>query len=145
MLILGYKSGWVILRRLSKLKLIFTHPLDFLPICYCWIFPQSAPYPYIHEQVTSLLFGEYDWFKCVIGIHIRLIYVWHYKKLYSSFTLNTIYPHPGPFKTSRFEGLFAIINSCSTNKADMHCSHPIFRTFGCSFKRWFRCNNRKPY
>ena len=37
-------------------------------------------------------------------------------------------PHAGPFKTSRFDRLFAIISSYTANKADMHCSHPIFKT-----------------
>ena len=49
---------------------------------------------------------------------------------------NRIPPHAGLFKTSRFVGLFAIINSYSaTIKADMHCSHPIFKTTGYLFER----------
>ena len=60
--------------------------------------------------------------------------LWHHKKPYSSFTLNTIPPHAGPFKTRTFEGLFAIINSYSANKADMHCSHPIFKTLSYFFR-----------
>ena len=37
-------------------------------------------------------------------------------------------PHAGTLKTSRFVGLFAIINSYSeTYKADMHCSRQILK------------------
>ena len=49
-------------------------------------------------------------------------------------TLNTIPLHAGLFKTSRFVGLFAIVDSYSaTTKADMHCYHQILKTLGnCS-------------
>ena len=43
-LILGFKSGWGMSRRLSQLKLLLTHP-KFLPICHGWNFPGSALYP----------------------------------------------------------------------------------------------------
>ena len=40
-------------------------------------------------------------------------------------------PQTGPFKTSSFAGLFAIINSYSeTIKADMHCYLPMLKTLG---------------
>ena len=50
--------------------------------------------------------------------------------------LNTIPSHARMFKTSKFVGLFAIINSDSaTIKADMHCSHQILKTLGKLFER----------
>ena len=64
----------------------------------------------------------------------------HHRKPYSSLTLNTIPPHVGPFKTSRFVGLFAILDTYSaTIKADMYCSRPILKTLGKWFDRWGRC------
>ena len=96
----------------------------------------------MHEQVTSPLFGEYAWFQRVIGIHIRLYFYFMHgmgKKIYLSLTLNTIPPHAGLFKRSRFVDFFVIINSYSaTIKADMHCSHKILKTLGKLFERWGR-------
>ena len=141
LLILRSKSCWVILTRPLKLNTFLTHPPDFLPSRHVWNFPRSAPYPCIHEQVTSLLFGEYAWFKRVIVIHIFLfIYLWHHRKPYPSFMLIVISPHAGPFKTSRFVWLFAIINRYSaTIEAAIHCSHPILQTIELLFERWDRC------
>ena len=62
-LILGSKSCWGISRRIPKLKLLLTHLPDFLPSRHVWNFPRLAPYQWIHEQVTSQLFGEYACFQ----------------------------------------------------------------------------------
>ena len=69
-----------------------------------------------------------------------MVDVWHYRKLYSSLTLNTIPQHLGPFKTSRFVGLFVIINKyTATMKDAMHLSHPILKTLVLLIERWGRC------
>ena len=94
----------------------------------------------IHDQVTSPLFREYAWFQRIIGIIIRLFDLWHYIKPYYSLTLYMIPLHAGPFKMSKFVGLFAILNKYSaTMKASMHCSHPILKTLGLLFDRWCCC------
>ena len=76
----------------------------------------------------------------MIGIIICIFDLWHLRKPYSSLTSNTIPPHAGPFKRIRFVGLFEIINKyIAAMKADMHFSHPIFKTLWLLFERWGCC------